>query len=115
MISTHLAQVGGAPNLAGLGGPVIWFSLAFFGLILGVLGSISGSLGSDRRREALVLGIISVVLGLLTLYPTFVLLFRKEGFSSLPGGLLLLIILLPLSSVCGGLLALSLRYRTRPR
>jgi hypothetical protein len=50
MISTHLAQVGGAPNLAGLGGLVIWFSLAFFGLILGVLGSISGSLGGDSAE-----------------------------------------------------------------
>src|ERR671912_392336 len=112
------SAVGGAPNIAGLGGLIIWLSLAFLGLILGVLGSISGSLGregSDRRGEALVLGIISVVLGLLTLSPAFGLLFRKEGFSSISGGFLLLLVLLPLSSVCGGLLALFLRHRTRPR
>ena len=93
MIFTNLIQIGGAPDVAGLGSLAIWFSLVILGIILGVLGSIDGSFGGDRRGEALLFGVISVVLGFLTLLAPVVLILMSGGFSSLTLRPLLFIIL----------------------
>jgi hypothetical protein len=113
MISSSLAQIGLSPNLAGFGTIVIWFSLICLGWFLGIVGSLPG-LSSNWQRQGFIFGTGSLLLGMLTLYPAFVLLL-KEGFPALFDGLFLMVALLPLSSICAGLIALFLTHRTKTR